>query len=264
MNIKSYFLLLFLLSLLLWPQVVFCNSIFDVKISPALPCSLTHGEKIWINFSYSTNKSGGVRVFVRPMSEGKRAPNYAASGSPLYPAGSGTGRSYFTIRSGDVFVSDVRFVMKSDSGHVLYRRIVPTQYMFSKNPFHQASRSEQDMVIRSDGIVEIRKPDGSAVLIAPDGRRGIRKPNGQEQWFSVNLIPTEPPVLVSEADEEWINDMNKWLEVLGNNMISNIRTLSGSDSNFKNYKNYEDANCETLYERLALRQIFIKHLIGSP
>lgn len=93
--------LLLVFLVVIWPPVAWGDSISDVRLSPSRPASLSYGEEIKITFKYSTNYAGGVRIWPRPMTGGKRSPNYAASG-------------HFTIRSKDVFVDGIRFEIRTD------------------------------------------------------------------------------------------------------------------------------------------------------
>ncbi|MEW6571572.1 MAG: hypothetical protein AB1390_10445 [Nitrospirota bacterium] len=86
-----------------------CSSISDIQISPASPSALPFNTHVDITFNYSTTEAAGMRIFPRPMTNGALTPNYAASGSPLYATGSGSGSAYFTITSGETTVDQIRF-----------------------------------------------------------------------------------------------------------------------------------------------------------
>ncbi|MGD2185630.1 MAG: hypothetical protein PVI71_05865 [Desulfobacterales bacterium] len=265
MNLRIFTTTLFLVLFSFGIRTGFCDSISNVELSPSRPAILTYGENIQITFSYSTNHKGGVRIWARPMSEGKRSPNYSASGSPLYSKRSGSGKGHFTIKKGNVLVDGIRFEIKTDKGkHLLYRTIVPVRYKFTKNPFEKVVAKKHEPYIRPDGIIELRKADGSAILITPEGRRGFRKANGEETWLFINLIPVEPPTQVTEAGTEWIKQLNKWLESVNEGMLNSIKNLADNPSSLQNYKRYEKAHCNSLYERVALRQKFLGQLVQKP
>ena len=265
MNLRILTASLFVVLFSFGIQTGFCDSISNVKLSPSRPAILTNGENIQITFSYSTNHKGGVRIWARPMSNGKHSPNYAASGSPLYSNRRGSGKDYFTIDRGNVLVDGIRFEIKTNKGgHLLYRTIVPVRYKFTKNPFKEVVAKKQEPYIRPDGIIELRNADGSAILITPEGRRGFRKANGEESWFLINLMPVEPPTQVTEADTEWIKHLNKWLESVNKGMLNSIKNLADNPSSLQNYKKYEKAHCHSLYERVNLRQKFLGQLIKKP
>lgn len=256
--------LLTVLAVVVWPRVVRGDSISDVRLSPSRPASLSHGEEVKITFKYSTNCAGGVRIWPRPMTGGQRTPNYAASGSPLYPTGTGTGSGHFTITSGAAFVDGIRFEIRTDaqdsSGNrtLLHEQTIPVRYRFSDDPFRGQAVNRH---LRPDGVLEIRNPDGTADLYAPGGKRGWRTADGQEQWQIAAIFETEPPTLVSEGDAAWIEHLNKWLEAVGDGLLGSIEQLAGDPASFQNYKTYEDSKCQTLYERIAMRQTFLGLLV---
>jgi hypothetical protein len=248
-------------------RVVRCDSISNVRLSPSLPASLSHGEEIQITFKYSTNYTGGVRIWPRPMTGGQRSSNYAASGSPLYAAGTGSGSGHFTIRSGDVFVDAIRFEIRTEdkdsSGNrrLLHEQTIPVRYRFSDDPFRGVIVKRY---LRPDGVIEIRNADGTVTLHSPDGKHGYLTADGEEQWvlpLIAAITKPEPPTLVSEADAEWIEHLNKWLEEVGVGLLESIEQLAGDPSSFQNYKQYEDNKCQTLYQRIEMRQTFLRILV---
>ena len=108
------------------------HAITNVQISPTSATSLQHNQNVNISFDYRTSQAGGVRIFPRPMSGGSLATGYAASGSPLYATGSGSGTGYFTITGGDVEVDGVRFQMyDANQTTLLQEFVVPVKYKFS-------------------------------------------------------------------------------------------------------------------------------------
>jgi hypothetical protein len=182
----------------------------------------------------------------------------------LYATGTGSGSGHFTITSGDVFVNAIRFEIRtvaqdsSDNRTLLHQQTIPVRYRFSDDPFLGQA---VDRHLRPDGVLEIRNPDGSASLYAPGGRRGFRTTDGVEKWQKAAIIKTEPPTLVSEADAEWIEHLNKWLEAVGAGLLESIEQLAGDPALFQNYKQYEDSNCQTLYQRIEMRQTFLRLLV---
>ena len=107
------------------------NVVRQIALSPPNPNILANGDDITISFTYATTETGGVRIFARPFAGGALAPNYAASGSSLYPTGSGSGSGSFTIASGDVTVDRIRFQMLSaDQSRVLFEGFIPVHYQF--------------------------------------------------------------------------------------------------------------------------------------
>ncbi len=110
------------------------NAITTIVMSPITPAPLQLGEDLNLSFNYTTDQAGGVRIFARPFTHGALSPGYAASASPLYATGSGSGTGYFTFSSGDVVVDSIRFQMlNSDQSQLLLEFFVPVQYHFAAN-----------------------------------------------------------------------------------------------------------------------------------
>ena len=104
----------------------------QVSLAPRTPNVLQLNESVNISFSYTTSEAGGVRIFARPFSGGALTPAYAASGSPLYPVGTGAGTGNFTITAGDVTVDHIRFQMWDDSqSTLLFEAFIPVYYRFT-------------------------------------------------------------------------------------------------------------------------------------
>gem|GEM_PF-5932207 len=85
------------------------------------PGSMTQaGKDLFINFVAAIIGTGGA------------TPNYAASGSPDYSTGSGSGTAYFTITTGEITVNYIRFQMFSISPSVLLLEFfIPVSYDFA-------------------------------------------------------------------------------------------------------------------------------------
>jgi len=59
------------------------------------------------------------------------ASNYAAHGSGIYPAGTGSGSGFFTITSGKVRITRIRFeIWNADQTIRLFRGFIPVNYQF--------------------------------------------------------------------------------------------------------------------------------------
>lgn len=83
-----------------------------------------------VDFNYSTTEAGGIRIFVRPITNGALTPNYSASGSPLY-TGAGSANATFTITATDQRVDHARFrVTNPDQSQVLLQLYQPVEYTF--------------------------------------------------------------------------------------------------------------------------------------
>jgi hypothetical protein len=107
------------------------NSVTGIGLSPMNPNILDHGQNVNLTFNYQTDEPGGVLIFARPFSHGALTPNYAASGSPLYATGSGTGTGFFTITSGPLIVDGIRFqILNASQTAVLFETVIPVHYQF--------------------------------------------------------------------------------------------------------------------------------------
>ena len=107
------------------------HSISNIQLVPPSPATSTLSAPVKVTFDYATTETGGVRIFVRPYTDGSLTPNYAASGSPLYPTGQGKGKGDFTIQSKEVTVDQLRFQMLSaDQSRVLYESFISVDYDF--------------------------------------------------------------------------------------------------------------------------------------
>ncbi|MCI0512868.1 hypothetical protein L0128_06620, partial [candidate division KSB1 bacterium] len=108
------------------------HKIYDIQFNPPSPTSIPLNERLNAAFKYKTTQPGGVRIFVRPYTNGSGTPGYAAHGSGLYPTGSGNGTGYFTITAGDQIVTHVWIHMTNDSqSQTLLELFVPVHYHFA-------------------------------------------------------------------------------------------------------------------------------------
>ncbi len=94
--------------------------------------SLLLGEDFTTSFQYNVTYPGGVRVFVRPFTNGSLTPGYSASGSGIY-TGTGSTSSNFTISSGkNVHVDALRVqVLNPDQSVLLDEFFIPVNLYFS-------------------------------------------------------------------------------------------------------------------------------------
>ncbi len=115
------------------------GSVGSIGFDPAPPYGLLHDERVNVSFEYHTNEAAGVRIFLLPYTDGSPTPNYAVSGSPIYPVGTGTGTGYFRITSGDYTVDHVRFKMtNADQTVTLFEYFVPVAFHYSGDVVRQA------------------------------------------------------------------------------------------------------------------------------
>ena len=128
-------LVLTLLLLGLAPAVVHAapadHLVLHTSFVPKSPTILSPSRNMTISFNYKTAQVAGVRIFARPLTGAALPPKYAASPSPLYPAGSGSGSGTFTVTSGDAVVTSVRIQMWNDAQTtLLFETFVPVSYQF--------------------------------------------------------------------------------------------------------------------------------------
>ena len=239
----------------------------DIKCSVPYPGCLSHGDKIDVTFRYVSKSKEGVRIFVRPLSNGQLTPNYAAEGSGLYPEGNGSGSGWFTITSGDVLVSHIRIQAVSKSGNVLYTQFKEVQYLFLTK---LASKENSDSIsnksividrnILPNGDVEIsysdlskkRISEGVSVIITPDGNKS------SEMTPYIFVQPNTPPQLPEDSA------VLKWLEILNENLLNSIRTLVGDKEDAVNhYLQNEKEVTRDLYKQIELRITYINHLLNE-
>ena len=114
------------------PAISADHLVTQISLGPRTPNILQDNDSITISFSYSTTEAGGVRIFARPFTGGALTPSYAASGSPLYPVGTGVGSGNFTITTGNVTVDQIRFQMlDANQTTVLFEAFIPVSYQFT-------------------------------------------------------------------------------------------------------------------------------------
>ncbi len=242
------------------------QSIFNIKLTPPSPANLKFGQKVIISFNYSAPQPGGVRIFARPMTHGNPTPHYAASGSPLYPSGSGKGEGYFTISSGAVTVDQIRFQMYNrNQSRKLLEVFLPVKYVFSAGQFlvMQPPQKAKKQIL-PDGSVRINRPDGSAVIIDINGQRTIIAPDGTMQSAIALQVPMpQPPPQSPNPGADWLNQMNEWIDYIGKTLLFRIQALVNDEISMNHYREIEAQRCSTLYERVDLRLKFLERLLAE-
>jgi hypothetical protein len=90
------------------------------------------GEYVTFDFDYKTATASGLRIFLRPMTNGKLSELYGAHGSPAYSGASGSGSGYFTIFANDtIHVDHARIQVYDDSqSTLLFEDLIPVDYTF--------------------------------------------------------------------------------------------------------------------------------------
>lgn len=104
----------------------------NINLNMDSPNILRTNEDVNVTFNYITNEPSGVRIFVRPYTNGAPSPGYAAHPSGLYPTGSGQGSGFFTITSGEVVVDELRFrILDANQTTLLFEAFLPVHYLFT-------------------------------------------------------------------------------------------------------------------------------------
>lgn len=121
-----------------YPVEYYCGNFLlgSMHMCPPSPARLEHVQRVNVRFSYSNRTSQNIRIFLTPMTKGAESPNYGVSGSPSYPAGTGTGEGFFRIVSGNVKIDQVRFQIvpvANPSAPPLAEFFIPVQYVYG-NP----------------------------------------------------------------------------------------------------------------------------------
>ena len=105
--------------------------ISNIVFTPRSPEGLLLSENVSASFDYFSSDTGGVRIWMRPFTNGALSPSYAAHGSSVYPVGNGPGAGYFTITAGDVTVDSARFQITNAAQTVTHLEFyVPVSYHF--------------------------------------------------------------------------------------------------------------------------------------
>lgn len=105
---------------------------FSFASSPDLT-SLLLGENFNCTFHYNISYPGGVRIFVRPFTNGGLTPGYSASGSGVYTGTGTNGGGSFTINSGkNVHVDALRVkIVSADQTVDIDEFFIPLNVYFS-------------------------------------------------------------------------------------------------------------------------------------
>ncbi len=163
----------------------------DIQLCPASPVRLENGAHVNINYFIYNDEGQDTRIFVRPMTNGSLTPGYAASGSPIYPAGNAAANDFFTINSGDVVVDQLRFlVTNADQSTTLAEYFIPVHYVFG-NPTVPVSTPEQvveqmsvfpnpasglaqvSIALNESGVARLYLTDLSGRVVADLGERSL-------------------------------------------------------------------------------------------
>lgn len=175
------FVLLALLALVLAPAVASAAAavhvVTGIALTPKTPNVMKLNQSVTLSFTYVSPEPTGVRIFARPMTGGVLTPNYAAHGSPLYPAGSGMADGYFTITKGNVTVDHIRIQMWNAAQTVMLDEVlIPVRYRFTSaasNVVHRLTMTANPNVLRQKQKVSVSfkykttKTAGVRIFIRP-------------------------------------------------------------------------------------------------
>jgi len=106
------------------------HAIQNIAFVPAAPAILSHGQRLDMAFDYLTDEAAGVLIFGRAAYQQSLLGGYHASGSPHYPApsGSGSGWTYF---NSDRIADSIRFQMRNlDQTSVLLEWFEPGWFIW--------------------------------------------------------------------------------------------------------------------------------------
>jgi hypothetical protein len=286
--------------LLITLQWAGAQSISITDISPSPPSTLEFDEQVTISYEYSLPNSEGARIFIRPVTSGRLASNYAASGSPIY-RGSGRAQANFTIKSGNVTVDQLRVrVVSPNQNRLLFEFFVPVDFTFSSskpyiflnpqkvNPkilevqpqetkpdtsftgFYEIPEDAEVVkrVVKPDGTIETYYSEGSIEGITPNNiTYRINPATGDTtfmQMLAIEVQKASPPGFVAtsntEVNQEWLSSLNAWIKYHGNRLLDRIQFLLQDEESFKNYRQFEEENSDTIYEQVNLRYTFLVKL----
>jgi hypothetical protein len=103
----------------------------NVSFDIASPSFLPHDARVYVSIDYKIDVPEGRRIYVIPYTGGAPTPGYAVQGSPVYPQGTGTATSYFTIQYGEVLVDHLRvYTRDPDFTETPLELFVPVNYRF--------------------------------------------------------------------------------------------------------------------------------------
>ena len=113
------------------PQASLSHIVTNIVLAPPTPNILAFNQDVTFTFDYSTTEPGGVLIWGRPFTSTGLASNYAAHGSPVYPTGAGSGSGFFTITSGKITITRIRFeIWNADQTIRVFRGFIPVDYQF--------------------------------------------------------------------------------------------------------------------------------------
>jgi len=107
------------------------NVVDSIEFGIPSPNVLRLDQDLEVRFRYTTDHEDGVWIFVRPMTNGERTPNYAVSPPSLHPYRAGIGTGHFTIKSEAAEVDEIDITMMTpDLTTMLFRARIPVSFRF--------------------------------------------------------------------------------------------------------------------------------------
>lgn len=106
------------------------NSVTVTGLNPVSPANLALSQNVTVSANYNALEAGGVRIYIRPFTNGSLTPSYAASVSPLYPTGAGSVTATFRIDAGtNVPIDQLRIQMYRDAPYeLIFEKFVDVDY----------------------------------------------------------------------------------------------------------------------------------------
>ncbi len=140
------------------------------------------GEDFTCSFQYAISYPGGVRVFIRPFTNGALTPGYSASGSGIYTGSGNNGGGSFTINSGkNVHVDAVRVkIVNADQSVDIDEFFIPVNLYFSTVKITNITAQPGNFPFNND----TREISYNYATTEPSGVRIFPRP-----WTNGNLTP---------------------------------------------------------------------------
>jgi hypothetical protein len=108
------------------------NAVRQFSFAAANPNILEFDAHVTLNFTYDTNHVGGVRILVRPFTQGAPSPDFSASVSPVYAPLSGFASQFVTIVGTNTTVDQIRIqIYNVDQTVLLQEFFLPVNYQYN-------------------------------------------------------------------------------------------------------------------------------------
>jgi len=133
---RNYTQLITIYFILFLSTVVLSHDITNIVFNPTSPASLDWDEDVYITFDYQTEETNGIRISVSAEASNNPSADIATSGSALLTGVTGSGDTYFTVRSGDAVIDYVKLTMYNESfSTVLFEKVIENvAFSYPKDP----------------------------------------------------------------------------------------------------------------------------------